>query len=526
VNINKPRTGILLALLLSGCQLTPPAQELATDTHQPPVAASPPQPAENTPFFDIDAQQSASTQAKAPAAALEPAEHQDLWQRISSQLTLPITDNKQVDTLRNWYLSHPAYMSQITARAEPFLYQIVQEVERRGLPLELALLPIVESAFDPFAYSSGGAAGLWQFMPATGKRFDLAQNWWYDGRRDVFASTRAALDYLEYLNQLFGGDWLHTLAAYNSGEGRVLGAIKRNRRHGKPTDFWDLSLPRETQAYVPKLLALSDILQHPDRYGLTFPALANHPAAAEVDTGAQIDLALAAELAGMELNELRRLNPGFKRWATDPDGPHRLLLPVKQVHQFERALAEIPPSERLKWDRYVVMPGDTLSTIAARYNTRTDILKKANKLDSTLIRVRQPLLIPVSMESLDDVSQPTSHRSASTGREIEYRVKPGDTLWDISQAHQVSYRDLARWNDIDTDSPLRPGQTLTVYRSGEQRGISRTVTYQVRSGDSLSTIASKFNVKVTDLIRWNQLDRDRYLQPGQTLKVIVKVADT
>jgi len=511
-------------MLLSGCQLTPDPQQTTAEIHQPATAASQAQPADSDlpPATDL---QSATNETKTPPAALAPADYRDLWQRIASQLTLPIADNRQIDALRNWYLSHPAYMSQITERAEPFLYLIVEEVERRELPLELALLPIVESAFDPFAYSSGGAAGLWQFMPATGERFHLQQDWWYEGRRDVRASTHAALDYLEYLNQLFNGDWLHTLAAYNSGEGRVLGAIKRNRRHGKPTDFWNLSLPRETRSYVPKLLALSDILQHPDRYGLSFPALPNHPTVAEVAIDGQIDLSLAARLAGMELDSLRRLNPAFKRWATAPDGPHRLLLPAKRVQQFELALADTPASKRMKWDRYVVRSGDTLSTIAAQYDTRTDVLKKANKLSSNLIRVNQPLLIPVATNSLDDSGQlpgQSSALTASRNGKIEYRVKAGDTLWDISQAYGISYKDLARWNHISTDGPLRPGQMLTIYPAGE-RDESRTVTYEVRSGDSLSAIAAKFNVKVGDLIRWNQLDRDSYLQPGQTLKVIVAV---
>jgi len=515
VKSNRSLSGLILALLLSGCQLTPTSEQTAIDTNTlsapatlpPPIAPDKPSISGRKPASELPAETVAES-----TPLLAPADQADLWLRISSQLTLPVADNPQIAALQDWYLSHPLYMSQITERAEPFLYLIVTEVERRNLPLELALLPIVESAFDPFAESSGGAAGLWQFMPATGKRFQLEQNWWYDGRRDVLASTNAALDYLEYLNRLFDGDWLHTLAAYNSGEGRVLAAIKNNRLEGRPTDFWSLSLPLETQGYVPKLLALSAIMQHPERLGLSFPALPNRQVVTEVAIDSQLDLTLAAELAGMDPEQLRRLNPGFRRWITAPDGPHRLLLPQDRASRLALALAKLEPRQRLKWNLYVVMPGDTLSTIAARHNTRTEVLVHANNLDSTRIRINQTLQIPTSADKPADTSHP------ATASATHYQVKAGDTLWDIGRVHRVSVRQLASWNGISTSAILKPGQRLTVYTAATSEP---STTYRVRSGDSLSTIASKFNVKVADLIRWNQLDRDRYLQPGQTLKLFL-----
>ncbi|MED5324821.1 MAG: transglycosylase SLT domain-containing protein, partial [Pseudomonadota bacterium] len=209
----------------------------------------------------------------------------DVWERASANFALPIPDDKRISAQRKWYLKHPEYMARVVKRAKPFLYYITEEIEKRDMPMELVLLPIVESAFDPFAYSHGRAAGMWQFIPGTGKRFGMQQNWWYDGRRDVVASTQGALDYLTYLNEMFDGNWLHALAAYNSGEGRVQRAIKANKRAGKPTDFWNLNLPKETRAYVPKLLALADILKNKDEYAYAWPEVENVAVIEVVDIG-------------------------------------------------------------------------------------------------------------------------------------------------------------------------------------------------------------------------------------------------
>ncbi|WP_171901000.1 transglycosylase SLT domain-containing protein, partial [Glaciecola punicea] len=229
---------------------------------------------------------------------IDPNTLNDLWEKIQYQMTLPIPQNQpRLDAQKNWYLRHPAYMQRVSKRARPFLYHITQRLEQENMPMELALLPIVESAFDPFAYSHGRASGMWQFIPSTGKRFGMKQTWWYDGRRDVIASTEGAIKYLRYLNDMFDGDWLHALAAYNSGEGRVMRAIKKNKRAGKPTDFWSLDLPRETRAYVPKLLALADILKSQDEYNFSWPKIANAPVVEIVDVSSQIDLAVAARMA-------------------------------------------------------------------------------------------------------------------------------------------------------------------------------------------------------------------------------------
>ncbi|MEM8548574.1 MAG: transglycosylase SLT domain-containing protein, partial [Pseudomonadota bacterium] len=291
----------------------------------------------------------------------------DLLGRLRSDFSWPITGAERTEAQQRWYVRHPEYLNRVFERGRPYLHHIMEALAARGMPAELALLPIVESAFDPFAYSHGRAAGLWQFIPGTGRRFGLRQDWWYDGRRDVVAATDAALRYLTYLAERYDGDFELAVAAYNCGEGTVDRAIKRNRSAGKPTDFWSLRLPRETSSYVPKLIALADIVARPDAFGLTLPVIADEPAIARVATGGQIDLALAASLAGMDVDELYKLNPGFNQWATSPNGPHHLVVPTTQAEQLTTALAALPAAERMRWQRHKVKNGQTLSHIADQY---------------------------------------------------------------------------------------------------------------------------------------------------------------
>ena len=263
---------------------------------------------------------------------------------------------------------------------------ITTRIEERNLPLELALLPVVESAFDPFAYSYGSAAGLWQFVPITADRFGLERNYWYDGRRDVNASTDAALDYMTYLGNRFNGDWENAIAAYNSGGGRVSSAIRQNKKAGKPTDFFSLNLPKETRAYVPKLLALADILANQKAYGIQLPEIANKPVLTLVDPKEQLDLAIAAQYAGISVKELQSYNPGFNQWATSPTGPHSFLIPIDNAEQFEQQAAK-NRGKGIRLIRYKVKSGDTLSVIAQHNQTTSKVIKKANGMTNSNIRI-------------------------------------------------------------------------------------------------------------------------------------------
>ncbi|MDP5029834.1 MAG: LysM peptidoglycan-binding domain-containing protein [Paraglaciecola sp.] len=462
----------------------------------------------------------------------------DIWQRISKQLNFEIIDDKRVTEQRDWYLRHPAYMERVAKRAKPFLHLIVEEIEKHNMPLELVLLPIVESAFDPFAYSHGRAAGMWQFIPATGKRFGMKQTWWYDGRRDVLASTKGAIAYLTYLNTMFDGNWLHALAAYNSGEGRVMAAIKRNKKANKSTEFWALDLPRETRAYVPKLLALADILKNSEKYNFVWPEIENQALTQAVDVGSQIDLALAAQMAGLTVKELHALNPGYNRWATDPDGPFELLLPIDKVSQFQQALAKTDSKERLNWVRHKVKGGDSLLKLADKYHTTVDIIAQVNELKGNMIRQGDYLVIPVALKSLDSYSLSQDQRLVATQSKkhsgafkLSHEVKSGDTMWDISRKYKVNLRSLAKWNGMAPTDPLIPGKNLVVWvdkvtDSQSNNAIMRSLTYTVRSGDSLARIADKFKVSIKDIQQWNKINAKKYLQPGQRLKIYVDVTRT
>ncbi|MBZ9612013.1 LysM peptidoglycan-binding domain-containing protein [Rheinheimera maricola] len=461
------------------------------------------------------------------------AELEDLWLRIQSQLSFNVPQTRPIVEQRNFYSSHQAYLDRVANRAQPFLYHIVQEIEKRQMPLELALLPIVESAFDPFAYSHAAASGMWQFMPATGKRFGLKQNFWYDGRRDVIASTRAALDYLQYLHDRLEGDWLNAIAAYNSGEGRILAAIKRNKKKRLPTDFWSLDLPAETTAYVPKLLALVDILQRPDDFDIVWKFIANESRISVVDIGSQIDLAIAADLAGLSVAELQALNPGYNQWATDPDGPHQLVVPIAKADIFQQKLAQTSDQNRLRWQRYTVAKGDTLGKIAQKHDTNVNAIKRINKLNNNVIQLGQHLLIPVASADNADYSLSQDARIAKAQQKslgdakLDYIVENGDTLWDISRQHNVTVAQLSKWNGIAQRAALKPGQKLVIWQqtSNNERtaGISRTVTYKVRKGDSLARIAQRFSISVSDIEKWNNINSSNYLQPGQQLKLIVNM---
>jgi membrane-bound lytic murein transglycosylase D len=488
----------------------------------------------------------ASVAAK-PAISNEPRENKpadDLWQRLREgyQLDLSSEDRRVASQVR-LYSRSQHFLDRISSRANRYLYYISDELEKRDMPLELALLPVVESAYDPFAYSHGRASGLWQFIPGTGKQYGLKQDWWYDGRRDIVASTGAALDYLQDLHKRFDGDWYLALAAYNSGAGTVSRAIRKNKKSGKPTDFWSLRLPRETRAYVPKLIAVSKIVLDPEKYDLSLAGISNTPYFKIMDTGSQIDLAQAAQLAGISIDELYNLNPAFNQWATNPEGPHHVLVPINNAAQFEQSLATLPAEQRVHWERYTIKRGDSLIRIARQYQTTPSVLKDVNGIKNNMIRAGKTLLIPTA-------SQDNQHYSLSADQRLQnkqlgwqlgtnatkthYKVKSGDSLWTISRRYGVSVSALSRWNGMAPRDPLKIGKKLVIMKPGKpvyaqsdtRSPIIKKLAYRVRNGDSLYRIADKFNVSIKDISKWNALDKSRYLQPGQALTLYVDITAT
>lgn len=462
----------------------------------------------------------------------------DLWDRLRESFQMDISSNDpRVQAEINWILKHPRYLDRVTQRASRYMYHVLEEVEKRNLPGELALLPIVESAYDPFAYSHGRASGMWQFIPGTAKELGLANNWWYDGRRDIQASTRAALTYLTQLHQRFN-DWHLALASYNTGGGNVNRARTRNLEAGGTGTFWELKLHRETSAYVPKMVALARLIAEPEKYGLNLTSIKNEPYFTQVATNGQLDLALAADLADISLEELYLLNPGFSQWATSPTGPHHLLLPVDNAPIFAENIKKLPVNQRMRWQRHQVKSGESLLSLSKQFATTPDMIRSANQLKGNIIRVGQPLLIPIPSQQASHYSLSANQRLerqqnlTRTGTKIDYKVQKGDSFWLIARKHQVGIRQLAAWNNMAPGDPLVPGKQLVIWSQASkpqpamgisQRTLVRKVNYTVRSGDSLSSIASRFKVSVKDIVRWNNLNTKKHLQPKQRLTLHIDV---
>ncbi|MCL4315770.1 MAG: transglycosylase SLT domain-containing protein [Gammaproteobacteria bacterium] len=358
--------------------------------------------------------------------ALKAEDHPDIWARLRSGLSLPGRDHPRVLREIERYASEQDYLNKVTARARPFLHYVLQEVEKRGLPSEIALLPVVESAYSPQAESPKRAAGIWQIIPATARHLGLKQTFWYDERRDLMASTQAALSYLERLNAGFGGDWLLTLAAYNGGEGMVQRAITRNREAGLATDFWSLDLPRETETYVPRLLAITAVIAAPEVFGVNLSSIPNRRYLTQVKLTSQINLDTAAKLAGMSRAELTRLNSGYVRDATDPHGPHRLLLPVSKVTVFKDRLA-------------------------------------AQQASAGLETAASPPAQTAQISQNSTAAPPPKPK----GQRVYYTMRAGDSLTDIAARFRVGVNELRAWNaallaSLKNKSP-QAGTTLTLY---------------------------------------------------------------
>ncbi len=403
----------------------------------------------------------------APAAAPVPPPPQiDLWQRIRAGFAMPDLDTKLADQRTRWYAEQVEYMGRMTERSSRYLYFIVEEVERRHMPTELALLPFVESAFQAEAVSTAKAAGLWQFIPSTGKHYDLEQNMWKDERRSVIDSTRAALDYLQKLYDMFG-DWHLALAAYNWGEGSVARAIERNRKLRKGTGYTDLRMPVETQHYVPKLQAVKNIVADPAKYGIVLPPLANSPYFVMVQKTRDIDVGTAARLAGMSIEEFRALNPQFNRPVIVGAAQPTLLLPADKAASFHANLAawEATGQPLASWTTYTLKPADTLSAVSTRVGISEDKLREANRIPpryrlaagSTILVPRDETMDDIPADSLD--ARFALVPESGNLRKVTYRVRRGDTLHSVAKRYKVNEKDVIMWNQLTTPS-LFAGQRL------------------------------------------------------------------
>ncbi len=497
---------VLGAANLCGCQFNPLELQSPTD----PVATAV--------FADANAAFPETLFAVQAPETIEPPQSPaapSLWRNMRSRMLLDhFLEEKRVQQEIAWLQRNPRYLHRLEARMQRYLPYIFEQTQLRDFPAEIALLPIVESALDPFAFSHGGASGPWQFVRGTARQYGLSIDDWYDGRRDIIASTEAALDYLTALHKRFD-DWYLALAGYNAGEGNVARARRKNPSAG----FFDLRLPRETRAYVPRLLALADVVARPEHYGLTLPPIDPTVGIGTIATHSQFDLAKLADITGVALDDLYQWNPALNQWATPPRGPHRLILPATtDLESLQQAVDAVPASARVDWTEVTIKPGDTLIKIARRNGTDVASLQRANQLTNHRIRAGHKLLIPKNPTALSNVPR------KSRGRSGTYLAQAGDSMWSVAKKHGVRLDALMRANDIGPKDTLAVGRKLVVPGIAPNgRSVVRKVRYKVRNGDSLSRIATKFKVSVQEIANWNNLDPKRYLQPGQGLLLYVNV---
>lgn len=495
---------LALALAVSACSTLPADVAPATAGAAPPpparpalaVAPAPPAPAAAAPAA-IDSPIAALLAARPEVRARivdpvhpevpfdldAPATHADLWQRIRQGYSLPALEDPLVERHERWFASRPDFMDRVVERGERFLFHIVEEVERRGLPLELALLPIVESAFNPLAVSPVQAAGIWQFMPATGRYFDLRQNLFRDERREVLASTEAALDYLTRLHRMFG-DWDLALAAYNWGNGNVQRAIRRNRAAGLPTDYRSLRMPAETRNYVPKLRALANIIADPQRFGLTLRPLLNRPYFLAVPIERDIDVDLVVRLADITTEQFQQLNPQFNKPVILAAGTSKVLLPYGNAEAFVRRLAS-HDGALASWTAWTT-PRTLRAADAARLaGVDADLLVRVNRIPPRmLIKSGSTLLVPRAAQQAADVSQRVADNGAlrlapepAPARRVELRAgRNGETVAAVARRHGVSAANVARWNELPARARFAPGARIVVYlppRAAATRSAAR-----------------------------------------------------
>ena len=447
----------------------------------------------------------------------------ELWEVLRSEFTLSHEVSRpEVQEQLRWLIAHPSCIQKVCRQSEPYIYHILAEIKKRKLPGELALLPMIESAYDPFAYSGAGAAGLWQLMPRTGSNLGLKQDWWFDGRRSIAPSTNAALNYLVYLNKFFNGNWILAIAAYDSGEGTIARAVKTNQSPHQAVYFWNLPLPRETKVYVPRLLALAELIDNSSRYKVELPWIPYLPYFEEVNIGSQIDLNHAAKLAGMTYKDLIKLNPGFNRWTTAPYEPFRLLIPTEKVERFNHNLANVPEEKRVSWTKHQVKKGDNLANIATRYHTTVNLIKQLNQLKSNNVKPNQLILIPSSKNTTviakkdNEIRTPLERKILGPrNHRIIHIVQNKDTFETIEKIYGVTTQDIQDWNKLVGSSPLRTGQQLVIWKT-----IRQPTQYIVKPGDSLSLIAKLHQTKVNTIIDLNpQLTRSKPLKLGQKILI-------
>ena len=441
--------------------------------------------------------------------------YQDVWDFIKQNNTSQNTNilNDQVLAYMNMHLKDLDKFDEYLNDSYYFLYFVIQELEKNNLPLELAILPYIESNYDPFSISSSGAVGIWQFMPRTGRLYQLDKSWWNEDRHDPFRSTEAAVKYLKYLYQRFDQNIYHTLAAYNAGPSLLDRRINQNKRRGMDTDFWSLNVPVQTKNYVPKYIALRELILNSDNYGIKLPQIPYEPVVKKISIPGQVEVLTLSEYLDIKPELLYKLNAGYTKWASAPEDESVFYIPSEKYILFENEDNPFKNSNQINWISHIVQSGDSLWSLSSKYDTEVRIIKKINYLNNDLLSINDTLLIPLSKSKSNNFIPYEM-----------YIVSEGDTLWSIAKEYNIEIRDLSRMNSIDENSYLQLGQQLSIGNKNIHRNMEskkRTILYSVKQGDNLFKISELFDVSIRSIEEINNFN-NATLMPGQIIKVAIR----
>jgi len=441
-------------------------------------------------------------------------DYENVWDRIKdvNSLKEESLDEKTLQYV-NAYLSNPVQLDKLLEKGRYFIYFVLEELERYRLPPELALLPYIESNYDPFSISSSGAMGIWQFMPATARIYGLKDTWWYEQRHDPLESSKAAVKYLAYLHNRFDKEITYTLAAYNGGPTLLEKRIKLNRKAGKPTDYKNLKLPKQTQEYVPKFKAILAIVLNAEKYGINLPDFPNKQVLGTIELDGQVEILAFSEFAGLKPEFVYKLNAGYTKWASPPGDKTTFNIPIELEAILNLKKNKFIQTNQINWVTHTVSKGDSLWKIAEEFDTEVNVLKKVNYLSSNVLSLDQELLIPLSNDQNQTFIPYQAHI-----------ISEGDTLWNLGIQYNISPAEIAKTNGLRIDSPLRIGKELNIGDKNIYRTINskkRTILYSVKQGDSLYRIADIFNIEISDIKKINALPNNE-IKPGQVLKIIIR----
>lgn len=449
-----------------------------------------------------------------------------IWPEFRRHLEIPYNEEREsIQKQIKFYTQHKHFFYTVLENAAPYIAYIYQQTRNRDLPSELALVPFIESGFNPLAYSKAGAVGLWQLMPGTATAFGLNVDWWYDERRDIITSTKTGLDYLSYLCDFFNNDWILAVAAYDSGEGTVLNALKQNMKQHKSISFWNLKLPKETKDYLPKLLAVVSIIKHPERYDMKLPPIINAEYFKKVKVADHTHLPQIAQIAKINLETLYYLNPGFRRIATGPKGTFNLLLPNTASEEVDKKLKQLKGKKAIEWHRYHVRKGDALSKIAKRYNTTVAVLKEVNHLKKDFLKINQEILVPNSYEvalvkALSSTKRKTIEGDHQPGpKHYVHTVQKYDTFSSLAKHYQVTIASIKRWNKLRNNHVLKRGEKIAIWSKLNLK--QKHLVYEkhkIKQGDNLIILAKHYNTSVKEIKNANKL-KNNTIVVGKTLKI-------